>query len=571
MSHDLIIKNGTIVDGLLNKPFSGDLAISGDTITDVGKVDGSAKREIDADGAVVCPGFIDLHTHFDAQIGWDPQMTPSSWHGVTTALMGNCGVSFAPVRPEDKELLANMMESVEDIPTQAIMEGLPWNWTSFGGYLDSVEALEPTLNVAALVGHAATRFYVMGERAVEEAPTPQDIEEISKLAGQSIKEGAVGFSVNRLKAHRLPDGRCIPGTFAPEEELVAIAKEVGAAGGFLQSVIESNPLDEEMRLMRVQLEAAKTHMLFSAPWLPGEDGKSAYQPAIDEMRAAGLEITGTTQPRSAGFLSGLNTPILFGLRFKGEAWRSLKNTDPSKRLDMIKDSGFRAKLIEEGKEAAVADNIGQTLSSSKFSLPCEKTFWMGSDERPVYSQGPDKSLAKLAEEAGEHPVETWLRLQLESNGEGLFHLRFVNENLTKLPDFMGSDWVVPGVGDAGAHVSMIMDAGWSSFFISHWYRDQQAFSLEETIHMLTEKQNRVLALPDRGSLVVGKKADVNVIDIDRVEERQPQRVLDLPGGFPRLIQKAAGYKNTIVNGKIILEDNELTDERGGTVIRGNSR
>ena len=160
---------------------------------------------------------------------------------------------------------------------------------------------------------------------------------------------------------------------------------------------------------------------------------------------------------------------------------------------------------------------------------------------------------------------------MESNGEGLFHLRFVNENLTKLPDFMGSDWVVPGVGDAGAHVSMIMDAGWSSFFISHWYRDQQAFSLEETIHMLTEKQNRVLALPDRGSLVVGKKADVNVIDIDRVEERQPQRVLDLPGGFPRLIQKAAGYKNTIVNGKIILEDNELTDERGGTVIRGNSR
>ena len=339
MAHDIIIRGGRIVDGLLNPEYVGDVAIDGDTIAALGQVDGRGKREIDAEGAVVTPGFIDLHTHLDAQIGWDPQLTPASWHGITSVLMGNCGVTFAPVRPDDKELLAGMMESVEDIPRQSIMQGLPWDWSSFGEYLDSIERCDPALNVAALVGHAATRFYVMGERAVEEAPTAEDITEIARLAGRSVQEGAVGFSVNRLKAHRLPDGRAIPGTFAPEEELVAIAREVGRAGGFLQSVIEAHPLDEEMRIMQLQLEAAGTHMLFSAPWLPGADGASAYQPAIDAMRAAGLHVTGTTQPRSAGFLSGLSTNILFGMRFRGEAWRQLRNTEVARPVGAHSGSG----------------------------------------------------------------------------------------------------------------------------------------------------------------------------------------------------------------------------------------
>ncbi len=571
MIHDIIIRGGRIVDGLLNPERYGDIAIDGDTITGLGRINGQGRREINAEGAVVAPGFIDLHTHLDAQIGWDPHLTPPSWHGITTVLTGNCGVTFAPVRPDDKELLASMMESVEDIPRDAIMRGLSWDWNSFGEYLDSIERQEPALNVAALVGHAATRFYVMGDRAIDETPTPKEIKEIAALAGRSIREGAVGFSINRLKAHRLPDGRAIPGTFAPEEELVSIAQEVGKAGGFLQSVIEAQPLEEEMRVMRRQLEAAGTHMLFSAPWLPGSAGDSAYQPAIDAMQAEGLQVTGTTQPRAAGFLSGLSTNILFGMRFKGEAWRKLRGTEVSNRLVLIQDVAFRERLVEEAKAMDIADHVGQMMGSSKFALPCKKTFWMGTEARPDYTQAPEASLAGLAAEAGEHPVETWLRLQLTSNGQGLFHVRFVNEDLRVLPKFLGSDWVVPGVGDAGAHVSLIMDAGWTSFFISHWYRDQAIFSLEETIHMLSAKQNRVLNLVDRGALEVGRKADINVIDINSVEERQPERVYDFPGGAPRLIQRGVGYQNTLVNGKVILENDELTEDRGGYILRNQRR
>ena len=567
VSHDIVIRGGNIVDGLLNDSYIGDVAIDGDRITELGEVSGQGRREISADGAVVCPGFIDLHTHMDAQIGWDPQMTPACWHGITTVLMGNCGVTFAPVRPEDKELLAGMMESVEDIPRQAIMDGLPWDWSSFGEYLDSIEKLNPALNVAALAGHAATRFYVMGERAVEEDPSEAEIQQIAELAGQSVREGAVGFSINRLKAHRLPDGRAIPGTFAPDEELIAIAREVGKAGGILQSVIEAHPLEEEMRVMRLQAEAARTHMLFSAPWLAGVNGDSAYQPAIDAMRADGLKVTGTTQPRSAGFLSGLSTNILFGMRFKGDAWRELRGTEVSKRLAKIEDSAFRHRLVEEAKQMQMADHIGQTLSSSKHSLPARKTFWMGTNERPDYTKPDELCLADIAAEAGEHPVETWLRLQMESKGLGFFHIRFVNEDLSVLPGYLASDWIVPGVGDAGAHVSLVMDAGWSSFFISHWYRDQKVFSLEETIHMLTAKQNRVLGLGDRGALEVGRKADINVLDINLIEERQPERVYDFPGGAPRLIQHGVGYRNTLVNGRVILEQGELTGERSGQVLR----
>ena len=572
MSYDLVIRNGNIVDGLGNKPKLADLAVDGDQIAEIGNISVKGKREIDANGDVVTPGFVDLHTHFDAQVGWDSSLTPASWHGVTTALMGNCGVTFAPVRDSDKETLAVMMESVEDIPRHAIMTGLPWNWNSYGQYLDAIEKLDPAINLAGLVGHSAARFYVMGERAIDEKPTTKEIEEIASLIGSSVKQGAVGFSTNRLRAHVMPDGRPIPGTFATEEELVAISTAVGNEGGILQSVIEGgDKLAEELALIKKQLQASRTRLLFSAPWEPGENGASAYQGAIDDMKASGLDVVGTTQPRAAAFLSGLQSNFLFSMRAKGPSWRELRQKDPAERLELIRDSIFKERLIEEAKLMEPANSIGQTLMSSRFFIPPKSSYWMGVDSRPNYTGGKETSLATLAEQAGEHPVETWLRLMDESNGGGLFMLRFVNQDLEALPDFMRSDWIVPGVGDAGAHVSMIMDAGWTSFLLSYWHRDRGEFSLEQAVHYLTAKQARVIGLKDRGSLEVGKQADINLIDIGRLAEHQPTRVNDFPGGAPRFIQRATGYLATIVNGQVILENDELTGSTGGRVLRDKSR
>ncbi|MEE2913952.1 MAG: amidohydrolase family protein [Pseudomonadota bacterium] len=570
MTHDLVIRNGQIVDGTGNPSYEGDVAVDGDTITALGTVTKKSAREIEADGAAVTPGFVDLHTHLDAQIGWDPSLTPACWHGVTTVLMGNCGVTFAPVRGGDKEFLAEMMESVEDIPREAILSGLPWDWNSYGEYLDSIEKMNPAINMVGLVGHAAARFYVMGERAVDEQPTDDEVQQIADLIGESVQDGAAGFSTNRIEAHRLPDGRCMPGTFASEEELVAISKATGAHGGMLQSVINSgkDQLPGEMNLMRKQLEAAGTRFLFSAPWEVGENGMSAYQPAIEDMQKSGLNIYGTTQPRPAAFLSGLKTLILFGVRMKDAVnWRSLRNLPVEERLAAIQDIDFRGKLIEEAKRMEPADSIFQTLGAPGFSIPPARSFWMGNGEQPEYPTGEDNSLGGLARAAGEHPGETWLRLMLESEGEGLFHVRFVNQDMSVLPDYMRADWVVPGVGDAGAHISMISDVGWASFLLSYWHRERGEYSLEEAIHMLTAKQAKVLDLKDRGTLRVGLKADINVIDINRVGERHAQRVYDFPHGAPRLLQRAAGYRNTIVNGRVILENDELTGERGGRVLR----
>ena len=570
MTHGLVIRNGQIVDGTGNPSYKGDVAVDGDTITALGTVTKKGAREIEADGAAVTPGFVDLHTHLDAQIGWDPSLTPACWHGVTTVLMGNCGVTFAPVRGGDKEFLAEMMESVEDIPREAILSGLPWDWNTYGEYLDSIEKMNPAINMVGLVGHAAARFYVMGERAVDEQPTDDEVQQIAHLIGESVKDGAAGFSTNRIEAHRLPDGRCMPGTFASDEELVAISKATGAHGGMLQSVINSgkDQLPGEMNLMRKQLEAAGTRFLFSAPWEVGENGMSAYQPAIEDMQKSGLNIYGTTQPRPAAFLSGLKTLILFGVRMKDAVnWRSLRNLPVEERLAAIKDIDFRNKLIEEAKRMEPADSIFQTLGAPGFSIPPARSFWMGNGEQPEYPTGEDNSLGGLARAAGEHPGETWLRLMLESEGEGLFHVRFVNQDMSVLPDYMRADWVVPGVGDAGAHISMISDVGWASFLLSYWHRERGEYSLEEAIHMLTAKQAKVLDLKDRGTLQVGLKADINVIDINRVGERHAQRVYDFPHGAPRLLQRAAGYRNTIVNGRVILENDELTGERGGRVLR----
>ena len=552
MSHDLVIRGGSIVDGTGAKPFIGDVAIDGDTIAEVGSVAERGKREVAAEGHIVTPGFVDLHTHFDAQAGWDPLLTPVSWHGVTTALFGNCGVTFAPCKPADREFLAGMMETVEDIPKNAILTGLPWDWESYGEYLDSIEKLHPAINITGLVGHCASRFYVMGERAITDDATPEEIEQIAALVGRSVQEGAVGFSTNRLPGHVLPDGRSIPGTFAKQEELVAISRAVGEHGGILQSVLNYGKLDEEMSILANQLRAAGTRILFSAPYAPGPKGEgSNYDAAIAAMQSEGMDVNALTLPRSGGFVSGLRTE----LALRTPAWNALREKDFAGRLAAIRDAETRGKLVEEAK--------AQPELAQRFKT----FFWLGDADRPNYTRADSESLASLAEAAGVHPVELWLDKMLETNGEALFHVRFFNQDLEALRSFLTADWMLPGIGDAGAHVSQIMDSGWTSFLLAHWVREQGLFSIEEAVRRMTSASARVLGFDDRGTLAAGKKADVNVIDLGRVAERQPRLVHDFPGGAPRLIQQAVGYKATVCNGTPILLDDEHTGDRAGQVLR----
>lgn len=552
MAHDLLIRNGLIVDGTGNPPVHGDVAVSNGTITAVGKVDGTAKREIDADGHAITPGFVDLHTHLDAQAGWDPLLTPVSWHGVTTALFGNCGVTFAPCKPADRRFLAEMMESVEDIPREAILTGLSWQWESYGEYLDAIEKLRPAINVAGLVGHCASRFYVMGERAIGGQPTAEETAEIAALVGRSVGEGAIGFSTNRLPGHTLPDGRSIPGTFAQEAELVAIAREVGKRNGIVQSVLNYGQLPAEMALLETIGKASGARLLFSAPQTAGRDGQgTAYDDAIASMRAHGVDISGLTMPRSGGTLIGLANNVLFA----GKTWNELRKQDLAGRLNAIRDSAVRARLIEEGM---AMPNIEQRARNM---------FWISDGQRPDYTQRSASSLAALAQAAGESPIATWLRYMLEHNGKGYFHARFFNFNLPAVGEFLAADWVLPGIGDAGAHVSQIMDSGWTSFLLAHWHRGEGRFSLAEAVRRMTSAPARVIGMNDRGTLAVGKRADINVIDVSRVAERQPELVHDFPGGAPRFIQRAVGYRATVCNGTVILRDDEHTGERGGAMLR----
>jgi N-acyl-D-aspartate/D-glutamate deacylase len=556
MSHDLVIRGGTVVDGTGTEPFLADVAIEGEQIVEIGKVGGKGKREIEAGGLTVSPGFIDLHTHLDAQIGWDPQVTSVSWHGVTTALLGNCGVTFAPCKASDREFLAEMMEAVEDIPKNAILHGLPWTWESYGGYLEALEALKPSINICGLVGHCAIRFYVMGERAVEEPATEEEIRRIAELAGQSVQEGALGFSTNRFPPHRLPDGRSIPGTFAERDELRAVAKEVGAHGGIMQTVSNFGDFEAEMDLIADEARLARGVLFSSALEL----GYERLNERVMAMRAQGLNITSITPPRSGGFVTGLSTKNFF----RTPAWNKLRELDFEERLQAIRDPENRQRLLEEAK-AQEAEGIEGVFTASIL----KHGFYMGNAVRPCYTQELSQSLFALAEAAGEHPVETWLRISDETNGKALFHIRLFNKDLDMLPELITSDWAMPGLGDAGAHVSQMIDAGWATFVLSHWHRDVGLYTIEEAVRRISAVPANVLGLDDRGTLAVGKRADINVIDIDRVEERMPEIVYDFPFGAPRFIQHAVGYKATVCNGRVLLLDDELTGERAGRVLRNN--
>lgn len=551
MTHDVVIRRGQLVDGTGAEPVAGDLAIDGGLISAVGEVPGSGEVEIEAEGMVVSPGFVDLHTHLDAQIGWDPLLTPVSWHGVTTALMGNCGVTFAPCKPGDRDLLAGMMETVEDIPKEAILGGLPWDWEGYGGYLDSVEKLEPAINLAGLVGHCAVRFYVMGERAVEEQATEAEKQKMAEIVGHSLDRGAVGFSTNRYPPHVLPDGRAIPGTYADADELLHIARAVGQRNGLMQNVLDFSKFDFSTQLLRDIARASGSRVLFSFGVSAERDSGRSSAAYLDDLCADGLDITAISQPRGSGFVFGLQAT----LPARGSTWNRIRDLDLKGRLAAIRDPETAGKLVQEAKHEKATQ------------LPLEHVFWMGAGESPAYAARPEQNLLALANGSGEHWSETFLRLSRESDGKALFTFRMFNLNLDALGDMFKSERIFPSLGDAGAHVSQIMDAGWATFVLSHWVRETGLYTLGEAIRRLTSAPARIIGLADRGRLAQGLRADVNIFDPDKVAEKHPEIVHDFPGGAPRFIQKSMGYRATLVNGQISVLDGEHTGARAGAVLR----
>ena len=539
--YDIIIRGGSLVDGTGADPVLGDLAIKDGVIAAMGQVDGDAKEVIDATGQMVTPGFIDTHTHLDAQIGWDPDMTPVSWHGVTTALIGNCGVTFAPCKPQDREFLASMMETVEDIPREAIMSGLPWDWEQYGEYLSSISEKPTAINVAGLVGHSAIRYYVMGDRSFADQASDEEKEQMAEIVAKSLESGAFGFSTNRFEPHKAPDGRSIPGTFADPEELAVISKAVAQRNGLMQAVGATQDVMEA-------IADAGSRLLFSfgTKAEPGAGAKSAQW--LEEF-SEGRDVTAITHVRSSGLLFGLSTRFMI----RGKAWKQLNEADFAQRLELIEDADFCAELVAEAEASEASKLIGEQ-------------YYLGADEKPNYTE--KRSVKEMAEEAGEHWAETLLRLSRETQGRALFNWHMFQKDMDELKDLLTkSSHIYPGLGDAGAHVSQIMDAGWSTFILSYWHRETGTFSIEQAVEKMTSGPAKVLGLNDRGVLSVGMKADVNVFDADEVCELQPTLVHDFPNGAPRFIQKSRGFKATIVNGAVSLRNGELTGTRAGEVLR----
>jgi len=543
MEHEILIKGGSVIDGTGSKPIEADVAVNEGVITEIGKIEGKAKTTIDAEGQTVTPGFVDIHTHLDAQIGWDPEMTPICWHGVTTALIGNCGLTFAPCKPNDVEILAGMMETVEDIPKQAILSGLPWNWEHYGQYLDMLEELKPSLNVAGLVGHSAVRYYVMGDRSFDEQATDTEKQQMAEIVENAMKDGAVGFSTNRYEPHKAPDGRSIPGTFAECSELVEIAKVVGPRDGLMQLV------GADAEVMKSVAETEGSRVLFSYG-CSGEEGSGAMAAKhLNEMNLEGRNITATSHTRGSGFMFGLQS----GLPIQGPTWDELREKDFDARLEAINNETFCKSLVAEAREP------------KSCHIPLQRVYFLGLDETPNHNSV--QNLIELSKSASEHWSETFLRLSRESQGRGLFNWRMFSTNLKEQGDLFASEHLIPGLGDVGAHVSQIMDGGWASFILSHYVREKGVFTLPQAIKRMTADPAAVIGLKDRGILKAGMKADINVFNPEEVNELQPVLVNDFPGDAPRYIQKSRGFKATIVNGQVNVLDGEPTGARAGQVLR----
>ena len=566
-AHQLVIRGGTIVDGQGGKPYSGDVAIDDGVITAVGRVDGKGHREVDAAGAVVAPGFVDIHTHYDGQATWDERLLPSAWHGVTTAVMSNCGVGFAPVVPSHHQRLIDLMEGIEDIPGTALHEGLSWQWETFDEYLDAADARPHDIDFAAQVPHAALRVHVMGDRAESgRAATSDDIAEMAKLARAGVEAGALGFTTSRTLNHRSVTGELTPSYDAGIDELAGIAAELGVAGkGVLQLVTDFLDVDADFEVMTAMMRASGRPLSVSLAQFPLKpDAYAEVLHRMKEVNAQGMQMRAQVAARGVGLLMGL--PCTLHPFMTNPVWQKVAGMPIAEQVQVMRDPSFKDQVLAAQTKEKNANLIGGRLID-KFHLMFEMT------DPPNYEPDPSDSIAARAQHAGVSPENLVYDVMLGDSGQAMVYVisaNFVSGNLDVVHTMLTDDNTVPGLSDGGAHVGTICDGSFPTTLLEHWVRDRDRdrIPLEFVVQRQARDTARAVGLNDRGVLATGYKADVNVIDMERVRLRRPQMQWDLPGGGRRLLQRAEGYRHTFVNGLETYRDGEPTDALPGRLVRG---
>jgi N-acyl-D-amino-acid deacylase len=571
VNYDLLIRNGTIVDGLGGEPYVGDVGVHGGVIVAVGPqtdtVNGAtAEHEIDATGLLVTPGFVDLHTHYDGQSIWSERLTPSSAHGVTTVVMGNCGVGFAPCRQEDHDVLVDVMAGVEDIPGVVMTDGLPWSWETFPEYLDTLDAGRRDIDVAAYLPHSPLRVYVMGQRGADREPaTVEDLAKMRALAKEAMEVGALGFASSRLTIHKTESGSPIPSYDAAREEIEEIAKGVVDGGGGLLQFVPDIPAGGYQPVLQTVFDVAEEVGLpVTFTLVVANAGDPTWPDAInmvEKANAAGGDITAQLLPRPIGLIIGLqltaNPFVLY------PSYREIAHLPLAERVAEMRKPEVRARIL--------ADKPGQGHPILYVAQMWDWIFPLG--DTPNYEPDPADSIGARARARGLNPMEEAYDRLLDDDGRAMLLVATSNmerNSLNTVGELLRRDDVVLGLGDGGAHYGMICDASYSTFFLSHWARDRASgrFSVSEAVRELTSVPARVAGLADRGRIAVGYKADLNVIDHAGLRLHKPVITYDLPAGGRRLDQTADGYVATIVSGEVIAEHGKPTDARPGKLVRG---
>ncbi len=565
MPFDTLIKAGSVIDGTGAEAVTADIAIKDGRIAEIGKINARAHQTIDADGALVTPGLVDIHTHYDGQATWASRMAPSSHHGVTTVVAGNCGVGFAPVRPGDREKVIELMEGVEDIPGVVLNEGLEWAWESFPEYMDYIDQRQFDMDIGVQIPHAPLRVYVMGQRALDREPaTPEDIQTMRDLTREAMAAGAIGFTSSRSINHRSSKGENTPSLQAELDEMAGIAAGIRDAGrGVIELISDFFDLDAEFDLLEGMVASGSCPLSFTlAEGIGGPDGWQQLLRRIEQANDKGLTIRGQVAARAIGITLGLTTTLN---PFSGKhAYREMAGLSLGERMARLRDPAVRARILEEEPSRGFS-SLWQRMNNMQ-------NVWELSED-PDYEPLPEDSVGGRAQAVGRDPQEYAYDLMLERDGLAMMYMPMTNyaeNNLDNCRELMMHEHTLMGLGDGGAHVGTICDASYPTFGLTHWGRDRsrgERIDLPTLVRNQTRETAHAVGLADRGELKVGLRGDVNIIDFDNLNISAPKMVYDLPSGAGRLEQKTEGYLATLVNGQVTYRNAEPTDALPGRLIR----